>query len=259
MPARRQLPPTLARHACSGDAGLATSRRRPPGPDPESGQVLTQGARLRHLRQRPPPPPPRRGAARRLREELAADRPADRRSAPVAVRAERRHRHGTRVLLRGHRARARRARTWPSATSSSPCRSRSTPTGLHGIGFSNVYTGGYAELMVLNELHGASRSRPASSRRDGRADRAARRRRARRGQERHPQRRERRSCSGCGRSAWPCIADAEAARDRPDRRRRLLADAPGAGRAARRGRGRRSRGERGRSRRGGKSTACGRS
>ena len=34
----------------------------------------------------------------------------------------------------------------------SACRSPSTPPACTPIGFSNLYPGGYAELMVLNEL-----------------------------------------------------------------------------------------------------------
>ena len=34
------------------------------------------------------------------------------------------------------------------------CPSRSTPKGLHALGYSNRYNGGYAELMVFNEMTG---------------------------------------------------------------------------------------------------------
>ena len=73
--------------------------------------------------------------------------------------------------------------------------------GLHAVGFSNIYNGGYAELMVLNEMVGIKVPRRLRCR-HRRDDRAARGRRACRRQE--PDHRATRapSCSAAGRSAW---------------------------------------------------------
>ena len=129
--------------------------------------------------------------------------------------------------------------------------------GVHAIGFSNHYPGGYAERIVLNDLLAPEGpERPGAP--AGGADRAVRRRRARGGQERHPQRRRgdrpRLRSDRAGRDRRP-----EAAGRRPGRGRRPLAGAAGAGRAAGRRRGGRSHASSRPSRRGGGSTAPGRS
>ena len=85
---------------------------------------------------------------------MAGDQPADPADTTGGkhVRAVRQPRDGPRVLLRGGRGRARTSTTWRSATSWSRCRSRSTPRACTRSGSRTRIPGGYAELMVLNEL-----------------------------------------------------------------------------------------------------------
>ncbi len=72
--------------------------------------------------------------------------------------------------------------------------------GLHAIGFSNTYPGGYAEMMVLNEMLGIKVPNGLSHELAA-LHRAARGRRARGRQEPHHPRRAR-SCSAADRSVW---------------------------------------------------------
>ena len=198
-------------------------------PTPSEGQVLTKvlacgicGSDLHLVR-----------TARRLAAcptSCPADEPADPLAAQ-AVRSGREPRDGPRVLLRGRRARTGRQQPRRRRRRSCRCRSRSTPAGIHAIGFSNTYPGGYAELMVLNEMLAIKvpdRTPPPH----GGADRTARRRRPRGRQvEDRPRRRGTRDRARPGRPGLH--RGDEDARHRPDHRRRLLTGSPRAGRASR--------------------------
>ena len=73
--------------------------------------------------------------------------------------------------------------------------------GLHPVGFSNIYNGGYAELMVLNEMVGIKVPERLGCR-HRRDDRAACGRCARRRQEQDHQQRERHRARLWAGRAW---------------------------------------------------------
>ena len=96
--------------------------------------------------------------------------------------------------------------------------------GLHPLGFSNLYNGGYAELMVLNEMLGIKVP-------DGlRADIAAMTEPLAVGVHAVAKSRittdESAIVLGCGPVGLACIAELKMPRHRADRRRRLLRQAP---------------------------------
>ncbi len=118
-------------------------------PTPSEGQVLTKvlacgicGSDL-HL--------VKHGEEARRLIRRADRRRAGESARAQAVRSGREPRDGSRVLLRGGRARSgcqqphgrRRVVSMPVTFDAG---------GIHAIGFSNTYPGGYAELMVLNEM-----------------------------------------------------------------------------------------------------------
>ncbi len=122
-----------------------------PDPTPGPGQVLTEvlacgicGSDLHLLRHGE--------ESRRLMDELNADRPPD----PMQLQMFEPHRD----TVMGHEFCCEVVELGPGCTNlkvgdvvvSLPVAFDSS--GLHPVGFSNVYNGGYAELMVLNEMVG---------------------------------------------------------------------------------------------------------
>ena len=129
--------------------------------------------------------------------------------------------------------------------------------GVHALGYSNLYNGGYAEQMVLSELL-AIKVPNGLSAAHGCAHRAARRGRARRCQEPHHRRRGRRWCWVSDRSAWrasPSCACAASGRSSPPTSRRSVGSSPSSWVPMWSS----TRGSRRPSRHGGRSTACARS
>ena len=199
-----------------------------PTPTPGPGQVLTKVLAVRHLRQRPAHGQARRGD--RVGDQTnCADGPTRDPTRRSDVRARPRHRDGPRVLLRGRRRRRgcrepagrRRRRSMPVAFDA---------TGVHPLGFSNRYPGGYADHDGDQRAARRSRcptgSRSISPRSPSRSPSAS-----------MPWPRRgivvgRRGDRARSRAGRPGVHRRdEAARHRPDRRRRLLARSPGARRA----------------------------
>ena len=200
MAARRQPPPTLTpmRAAVMREWELPSTTC--PNPSPQSGQALTRvlacgicGSDL-HLLQHG-----EESAGARATSSPRRTRPT--RSARCPSRPDQPTSWATSSAARSSSS-GPGARTWPRATSSSRMPVAFDAAGVHAIGFSNRYPGGYAELMVLNDLLAMKVPNGLRAAAGG-ADRAARRRRARGGQERHPQRRRRDRARAAARSGWP--------------------------------------------------------
>ena len=129
----------------TGSCGSTTSPTRSPG-----RPGAHQGAGVRHLRQRPAPAAPRR-RARRLADELADDR-----APPTRCRRDPFEPDDDTVM--GHEFCCEVVELGPGVEQpavgdvvvSMPV--AFDAAGIHAVGYSNRYPGGYAELMVLNEL-----------------------------------------------------------------------------------------------------------
>ncbi len=224
-----------------------------PDPVPQSGQALTRvlacgicGSDLHVLRH---------GAQQiALRDELAAENPPDPLS-PQPFEADQ-------PVVMGHEFCCEVVELGPGCENlavgdvvvSMP--GAFDATGVHAIGYSNRYPGGYGELLVVNDLLALKVPSGLPARARG-ADRASGRRRPRRGQERDRQLRRR------GRAGVRAGRPGGHRRSRRPRRgahRRLglLLGPPPAGRARGRARGRRPRAGARAWPRGGGSTGSGR-